>query len=124
MTRTEGLAVSGFGVVVNLDGTGDSKAPNAVRQYIIKQMVTHKGGSSLIPGAKQMSPERMLSDSRVAIVEVLGMLPPGSRKGQRFDVQVSALPDSDTTSLARGTLWTTELRLRGTDYRDPGGSVN
>src|SRR5438034_250532 len=81
MTRTEGLAVSGFGVVTNLDGTGDSKAPTAVRQYIVKEMLKHKVGSSLIPGARQMTPERMLTDPRVAIVEVLGLLPPGARKG-------------------------------------------
>jgi hypothetical protein len=53
-----------------------------------------------------------------------GYLPPGVRRGQNFDVQVSALSDSHTSSLAGGDLYETELRILGANPADPGGSVN
>lgn len=123
LTNDDAFQVSGYGVVVNLNGTGDSKAPNAVRQYIIEEMFKHRVGSPSTE-IKTPSPEAMLRDPRVAIVEVDGFLPPGVRKGQRFDVQVSAIPDSDTTSLAGGDLLQTELRIMGANPNDPRGAVN
>src|SRR5215207_3672978 len=101
LMNTEPYLINGFGVVANLDGTGDSSASNAVREYIVKEMVKHKVGSSLIPGMNRITPEQVLRDPRFAIVQVDGFLPPGVRKGQRFDIQVSAIPESNTTSLAR-----------------------
>ena len=124
MFRTEGLQVSGFGIVANLNGTGESTAPTAVRQYVIKESIKHGVGSKLLPDQQGKSPEQLLSDPRVAIVEVNGFLPPGIRKDQRFDVHVSAIRESATSSIAGGDLWRTDLKLLGTDRRDPGGSVN
>ena len=110
-------------LVVNLDSTGDSHAPNLVRQYILDMMIKHKVGSSLT-GVKTPAAETMLRDPRVAIVQVDGYLPPGVRKGQPFDVQVSAIPESNTTSLAGGDLLETELRIMGANPNDPAGAVN
>src|SRR6478752_6018135 len=36
LINTDPYLVNGFGVVANLHGTGDSTAPNAVRDYIVK----------------------------------------------------------------------------------------
>src|SRR5207302_9931992 len=94
LINTGPFLVSGYSVVVNLGATGDSTAPNLVRQYIVNEMVKHKWGSSL-SGIRMPSPEAALRDPRVAIVQVDGYLPPGVRKGQRFDVQVSALAESN-----------------------------
>ena len=122
--RTEGLQVSGFGIVANLNGTGESTAPTSVRQHVIKEAIKHGVGSKLLPDQRGKSPEQLLSDPRVAIVEVNGFLPPGIRKDQRFDIHVSAIRESATTSISGGDVWRTDLRLLGTDRRDPGGSVN
>src|SRR6185437_13660252 len=103
LANTDVFAVSGYGLVVNLAGTGDSQAPNLVRNYIVELMVKHKWGSSL-SGIPMPSPEQALRDPRVAIVQVEGFLPPGVRQGQPFDVQVSAMPNGGTTSLAGGDL--------------------
>src|SRR5262249_19241925 len=54
--------VSGFGLVANLNGTGNSDAPNAVREYIIKEMAKHKWGSKLLPTGPAISPEAALRD--------------------------------------------------------------
>jgi hypothetical protein len=123
LIRTEPFLVSGYGLVVNLNNTGDTKAPNAVRDYIVKEMDKHKWGSSLV-GIKTPQPIEALRDPRLAIVQVDGYLPPGIRRGQRFDIQVSSLPDSDTTSLAQGDLFQTDLRIMGANPNDPGGAVN
>ncbi len=123
LSNTDMFQVSGYGLVVNLAGTGDSQAPNLVRNYIVELMVKHKWGSSL-SGIAMPTPEQALRDPRVAIVQVDGLLPPGVRQGQPFDVQVSAMPNGNTTSLAGGDLLETELRVRGANPTDPGGAVN
>ncbi len=119
------MLVSGYGLVVGLDGTGDTRAPNVVREYMIKQMQKHGFGSTMIPGFEKLTPEQVLNDplKRVAIVRVEGFVPPGARKNQLFDVQVTALENSNTSSLHRGTLYQTDLALRGTDPGNLGGGV-
>lgn len=117
----EPLRVSGFGLVVNLSGTGDTRAPNPVREYMIKQMQKHGFGNLNLPGFGSLTPEKVLNDplNRTAIVRVDGFIPPGARKHQLFDVQVSALDNNNTTSLHRGILYTTDLSPRGADPFNP-----
>ena len=122
LMNTEPFLVSGYSVAVNVDG-GDGQAPNLVRQYIVNEMVKHKWGSTL-SGIRMPTPEQALRDPRVAIVQVDGYLAPGARKGDPFDVQVSALPESNTRSLAGGDLFETDLRIFGANPMDPGGAVN
>ncbi|MEM6314467.1 MAG: flagellar basal body P-ring protein FlgI, partial [Planctomycetota bacterium] len=124
LRNTGALQVSGYGLVVNLDGTGDSTAPIAVREYIEKEIVRRGFGSRNGPYAG-VSPSRILADDRVAIVRVDGFVPPGARRGQRFDIQVSALPGNQTTSLVGGTLYQSTLRQaeRVTQF-NPGEQVN
>ena len=61
--NTEAFMVSAYGLVVNLDNTGDSTAPYAVRSYILKEMVKHGYGSKLQPGWEHQSPDRVLTTS-------------------------------------------------------------
>ncbi|MDB5327617.1 MAG: flgI [Phycisphaerales bacterium] len=124
LANSSPLRVSGFGLVVNLDGTGDTRAPNPVREYMIKQMQKHGFGSSMA-GLRTLGPEQVLNDSgkRTAIVRVDGYIPPGSHQGQSFDVQVSALENSNTTSLHHGELYETDLAPRGADPFNPGGGL-
>ena len=122
--NTEPFQVSGYGLVVNLDNTGDSTAPVAVKEYMIKQMYAHGYGSKLNPGWENQSPERVLSDKRVAIVQVVGLLPPGVRRDQAFDVIVQALPNNQTSSLAGGELYLADLKINGADKDDPFSKIN
>ena len=110
LAHTEYARVSGYGLVVNLDGTGDGTAPNAIRQYIIKEMERKGYGMRDAAFNRVISPEQVLADPRTAIVRVDGFVPPGARRGQRFDIQVSALDGSQTSSLAGGSLYTTQLQ--------------
>ena len=124
LSNTGPLAVSSFGLVVNLRYSGDSQAPTAVRDWMVKEMVRHGWGSARMPEYKDMSPDRVLADKRNAIVVVAAYIPPGARKGQRVDAVCQALPQSSTASLAGGTLYQSELRLMGANPMDPGGAVN
>jgi hypothetical protein len=124
LTNTEPFVVSGYGLVANLDGTGGGQAPAKVRDYMIGQMAKNRFGSETIPELRQVTPERILRSPRFAVVEVQGHLPPGIRKGDFYDVHVLCLPDNETTSLAGGDLYQTDLRIRGADPMQPAGSVN
>ena len=116
--------VNGYGFVVHLDGTGDTRAPNPVREYIRKEMQKHGIGSAL-NGVRTPSPDQMLNDpgKTTAIVRLDGFIPPGAHAGQRFDVQVSALENSNTTSLHHGSLYQADLGPRGADPFNPGGGL-
>lgn len=117
--------ISGYGLVVNLDGTGDTRAPNPVRDYMIKQMQKHGFGSSVQPGFEKLGPEQVLNDKlhRNAIVRIDGFVPPGAHKGDAFDVQVTALDGNNTTSLHRGELYESDLAPKGADPFNPGGGL-
>lgn len=124
LQNIEPYLVSSYGLVANLDHTGGSEAPMAVRNYIIKQMQQHRFGSPTMPVYGDISPSQVLADRRFAIVRIDGFLPPGIREGDYFDVNVSALPESRTTSLARGDLYRADLRTNGANSSNPGGAVN
>lgn len=110
----EPLLVSGYGVVVLKEPTGSSTVPSFLRQRLINEMRKNGVGSAAL-GWQHWSPSRMLSDPRTAVVAVQGFIPPGAMPGTRFDVLVSALPQTQTTSLAGGTLWTVDLSVDGTN---------
>ncbi len=125
LVDTDPKLISGFGVVSHLHNTGDNTlVPQSVRSYIIREMVKRGFGSKLEPGYEDMHPEDVLRSQSVSIVRVDGYLPPGARKGDRFDVQVSALPGTSTTSLAHGSLYRTELKVNGAYVQQPGFAVD
>lgn len=117
----EPLQVSNYGLVVGLPATGDSTAPTPVREYIIKEMLRRGFNSNRFPEYRALTPETVLDDpgKRTAIVRVDGFMPPGVRAGQTFDVVVTALGESNVTSLAGGTLYRTDLKFGGADTREP-----
>jgi hypothetical protein len=54
-----------------------------------------------------------LNNSDTAIVTILGVIPAGAYKNQVFDLQVSALPGTQTTSLKDGWLYAADLKPEG-----------
>ncbi len=118
----EPLLVEGYGVVIGLDGTGSAELPMELRERLLNHARQMGVGSSQMArdlpeqyqAFAQMSPERLLRSRDTALVAVQGFVPPGAAAGTRFDVLVSALPGTQTTSLAGGVLWTTDLSVGGT----------
>jgi len=121
---TTPFIVSGYGLVVNLPNTGGGPYPTAVRTYMLNEMYKHGFGRPTMPGFEGYRPESLLDRRSTAIAEVVGLIPPGTRKDQTFDIVLQALPDSDTTSLVRGTLYRTDLKFLGTNPTNPAGAVN
>ncbi|MFI5380973.1 MAG: flagellar basal body P-ring protein FlgI [Tepidisphaerales bacterium] len=123
-SNKEPYLVSGYGLVVGLAGTGNSRGtPLAVRNYMVDEMVRH-GFGSLNMGLGKMQPERILADPSTAIVEVYGLIPPGARQGQPVDVYVQSATGSETRSLARGRLYLSGLYVNGADPLNPTGKIN
>jgi hypothetical protein len=126
VSNNEPYPVSGYGLVTRLHNTGNNRGvPSRVYDYIVRSFMRHGVG----PGAADdrmvdWSPAKVLGDPQTAIVEVYGFLPPGARKDQRVDVYVRAVESSQTTSLARGILWTTELKVDGANPIAPAARVD
>jgi HEAT repeat protein len=109
--------VSSYGLVGQLRGTGDTDAPAAVRQWMVKEMV-RRGFGDPTRGFGHLQPGPALASPDFAIVRVDAMMPPGARKGERMDVWVSSLPN-ETTSLAHGALFECDLKENGADPYNP-----
>ena len=88
----------GYGLVVGLNGTGDSLSDGHFTKQSLKSMLNRLGVKPTDGG---------LDSKNVAAVMVTSTLPPFAAKGSRIDVTVSALGDSD--SLLGGTLLVTPL---------------
>lgn len=102
------MMVSGYGIVVGLEGTGSSDVPIALRDRLEREMGLRGVGQETY-GMGWISPTEMLNDPNTAVVVVRAIIPPGSVEGQRFDTLVSIAPGTSTTSLEGGRLWTTDL---------------
>ncbi len=88
----------GYGIVVGLNGTGDSLSDGHFTKQSLKSMLNRLGVKPTDGG---------LDSDNVAAVMVTATLPPFAAKGARIDVTVSALGDAD--SLLGGTLLVTPL---------------
>ena len=88
----------GYGLVVGLNGTGDTLRNSAFTQESLTAMLDRLGVATR--GGK-------LNTKNVAAVMVTATLPPFSRQGSRVDVSVSAL--GDAKSLNGGILLVTPL---------------
>ncbi|MGA2583503.1 MAG: flagellar basal body P-ring protein FlgI [Tepidisphaeraceae bacterium] len=112
-TETAPMAVYGYSLVVNLHDTGDSTASSGVRQYIERQILKRGFDTTQHEAYQHVDPEMILSDKRVAIVEVEGIIPVGARAGQLIDINIRAMPGGHTKSLAHGELYQTDLSDHG-----------
>ncbi|HZL87306.1 MAG TPA: flagellar basal body P-ring protein FlgI [Pirellulaceae bacterium] len=89
------------GLVTNLDNTGRDLPPTAPqRQVLVNEMLSHE----------VQKPDKVLQSPTTSIVLVRGVLPPGIRKGDTFDVEVMLPGGSETSSLRSGWLMSSRLR--------------
>ncbi len=89
-------AIVGYGIVIGLNGTGDSSNEIVTSSF---QRLFKKLGLNL---------QKQLESKNIAAVVVTATLPPFARLGQKLDVTISAVGDSG--SLAGGTLLVTPLK--------------
>ncbi len=109
---TEGTIVSGYGLVVGLDGTGSGTVPIGVRSVLEDEMRKYGVGTGAPEAGPlaRISPSRLIDSPDTAVVLVQAYIPAGLPMHATFDVEVSALNGSGVTSLEGGRLYTTDLR--------------
>ena len=98
------IPVRGWGIVAGLAGTGSSECPPALRNVLVKyirQQIPDKGG---------IDPDKFIDSLDTAVVEINGVIPVVASKGERFDVEITAFSNTQTTSLAGGRLFKAELK--------------
>lgn len=86
-------------LITGLADTGSDPPPGPQRAALLADMQSRG----------VVEPNRLLASSSTSLAWVHGYLPPGCRKGDRFDVYVEVPPNNDTTSLAGGWLMDTRL---------------
>ncbi|MFO7577995.1 MAG: flagellar basal body P-ring protein FlgI, partial [Pelovirga sp.] len=100
LAQLEGVRANqlvGYGLVVGLDGTGDTDKTRFTVQSLVNMM--ERLGVTVNPA--------LVKVKNVAAVIVTAELPPFSRSGSTIDVSVSSIGDAD--NLAGGTLLMTPL---------------
>lgn len=103
----EPVAVEGYGLVGGLKGTGSSDCPPAVRAYLAREVRRQ------LPERGTLDIDKFLSSPDTAAVLVEGVFPEIPFKNAYFDVKVTALPSTQTTSLSGGGLLLAELKMQG-----------
>jgi flagellar P-ring protein precursor FlgI len=88
----------GFGLVVGLKGTGDSK----------KSLATNRAIAAMLTRLGMKTDSEEIVSGNIAAVMATGDLPPFARNGDTLDVKISAV--GDASSLAGGTLIMTPMK--------------
>ncbi len=103
----------GYGLVVGLNGTGDSSSSEFTRQAI----------SSMLKSVNVKVDSNKIKSKNVAAVVVTATLPPFSRHGDKLNIEVSSI--GDAKSIVGGTLLLTPLKaVDGEIYALAQGEIN
>lgn len=106
------IKIDGVALVTGLAGTGHTP-PGYYRNLLEQYLLKHSGprGGEIANDAHKTKVRQILDDPNNSLVIVTGYLPPGARKGDRFDVEVALPHGSKATSLAGGYLEVCVLRV-------------
>lgn len=104
------VKVESVALVTGLDNTGEDPAPSPQRAALLHELQT----------IGVQNPNQLLASPTTALVLVRSFLPPGIRKGDKFDLEVQVPSRSETTSLRGG--WLMETRM--TELAVVGGQIH
>jgi len=107
MSWPESIGLEGYCLVVGLRGTGSAECPPQIRAYLAQHLLKQ------FP-RRTINIERFIVGSDTAVVLVEGIMPAVASRNEYFDVRVTALGGTQTTSLEGGFLLGTELKTVGT----------
>jgi len=114
--------IVGYGLVIGLNGTGDTLRNAPFTEQSLQSMLDNMGVNVRNDNTNSTARPTTLRTRNVAAVMVTADLPPSIEPGERMDVTVSSL--GDATSLLGGTLVMTPLRAAdGAVYAVGQGSV-
>ncbi len=104
----ESISLEGYGLVGNLRRTGSSQCPPAIRNYLTQYIMSQKSGQTTT------NVDSLINGLDTAVVQVEAVMPIASATSNYFDVKVTALSGTQTSSLDFGWLYRTELQMKGT----------
>jgi flagellar P-ring protein FlgI len=114
--------IVGYGLVIGLNGTGDTLRNAPFTEQSLQSMLDNMGINVRNDNTNPTARPTTLRTRNVAAVMVTADLPPSIEPGERMDVTVSSL--GDATSLLGGTLVMTPLRAAdGAVYAVAQGSI-
>ncbi len=93
------IRVESVALITGLDGTGSDPPPSNRRSRLIGEMQRRQVDN----------PNTVLKSDNTSLGLAVGLLPPGIKKGDRFDIEVRVPTKSRTQSLRSGWLMPTEL---------------
>jgi flagellar basal body P-ring protein FlgI len=93
--------VEGIGLAVGLRGTGSNPLPSGQRDYLVKELEMKHDGDNV---------ERTIASDSSELVLLQGKLPPGIRKGEKFDIEIRTMPKTEASSLENGMVLQTRMR--------------
>jgi len=99
--------VEGYGLVGGLKGAGSAECPPQIRKYLGRYILKQ------LPPGRRLDVDKFIGSPDTAVVLVEGIMPAIASKNQYFDVRVTTLPSTQTTSLEGGRLFMTELKDLG-----------
>jgi hypothetical protein len=100
------IAIEGYGLVGGLNATGSPECPPEVRNYLEKYI------KKQLPD-RETDIDKLMSGNDTAVVLLQGLIPPMANQNEAFDIKVSALPGTQTTSIEDGWLYSSELKVAG-----------
>ncbi|MBN2180700.1 MAG: flagellar basal body P-ring protein FlgI [Sedimentisphaerales bacterium] len=103
----EAVSIEGYGLVGGLKGTGSMECPSQIRNYLIRYMMKE------VPNNTLSTADKLLDSTDTAVVLIEAVMPVIDAKDRYFDVVVSALPGTQTTSLEGGWLFPAEMKIKG-----------
>ncbi|NIA07466.1 MAG: hypothetical protein GWP14_07515 [Actinobacteria bacterium] len=104
------IPIRGYGVVIGLADTGSRECPKQILE-IIRGGFRGRRRSDGKPILGDVSLRNLINSSATAVVAVEGLIPAAAAAGDRIDLDISALPNTQTTSLAGGELLVSELSI-------------
>lgn len=95
------LKVYGIGLATGLKGTGSAPIESGQREHLIRELKLKTSDEEV---------EDLVTDKNTELVILEGAIPPGAREGDRFDLQVVTMTDSNGTSIENGQILQSRLR--------------
>ena len=111
LTGYAGVRIEGVSLVYGLAGTGSSESPPSIRKYLTNSLRKVDDAERMGREYEGLTAEQIIDSRNTAVVQVSGLIPAGSPKGSPFDIELSALAATQTTSLQGGRLLDAELQI-------------
>lgn len=97
----DSLKVYGIGLATGLKGTGSAPIESGQREHLIRELKLKTSDEEV---------EDLVTDKNTELVILEGSIAPGAREGDRFDLHVVTMTDSNGTSIENGQVLQSRLR--------------